>query len=221
MVRALWLVRKSRLDYFFFQLAIIFLPGLVWERISTRYALKRPPTQFEVALRTFTFGLTAYAVTFMIYGVLGFDFIIPEIKRDAGFIERRFLNQFAAAIAVSLACAVIWLYLVNYKIVGRLLRKIGATKSFGQEDVWDFVFNLPDAAVEYVYVRDYDKQKVFSGWVRAFSEAADARELLLRDVQVFDFEGQFLYEVPLMYIGRKRDNIDVEFPATGTNGRST
>lgn len=208
------------MDPFFFQLAIIFLPGLIWERISTRYALKRSPTQFEIALRTFIFGLTAYAITFMLYGLFGLDFVIPEIKRDAGFLERKFLNQFAAAIAVSLVCSVLWLYLINYKVLGTALRIIGATKSFGQEDVWDFVFNSPAAAVEYVYVRDYDKQKVFSGWVGAFSESAEARELLLRNVQVFDLEGNLLYEVPLMYIGRKREDIDIEFPITESNGRT-
>lgn len=111
--------------------------------------------------------------------------------------------------------------LTNYKVLGSALRAIGATKSFGQEDVWDFVFNSPEAAVEYVYVRDYDKQKVFSGWVRAFSESPDARELLLRNVQVFDLEGRFLYEVPLMYIGRKRDSIDIEFPVTEAKERAT
>lgn len=190
-------------------------------RISSRYALKRPPLQFEVALRTFTFGLSAYAITFMIYGVLGFDFIIPEIKREAGFLERKFLNQFAAALGVALVCSVIWLYFINYNLLGWLLRKIGATKSFGQEDVWDFVLNSPEAAVEYVYVRDYEKQKIFSGWVRAFSESPDARELLLRDVQVFDLDGQYLYEVPLMYIGRKRDDIDIEFPVTDADRRAT
>jgi hypothetical protein len=200
------------MDYFFFQLAIIFLPGLLWERVATRYALKRQPSQFAIVLRTFTFGLAAYAITFTIYGLLGVDFIIPEIKRDAGFLERRFLGQFATAVSVSLICSVIWLYVINYKFAGNLLRKIGATKSFGQEDVWDFVFNSPEPAAEYVYVRDYEKQKVFSGWVRAFSESPDARELLLRDAQVFDLEGQLLYEVPLMYIGRQRDNIDIEFP---------
>jgi hypothetical protein len=113
----------------------------------------------------------------------------------------------------------LWLYLINYKIAGHILRKIGATKSFGQEDVWDFVFNSPQPAVEYVYVRDYEKQKIFSGWVRAFSESPEARELLLRDVQVFDWEGQLLYEVPLMYIGRKRDDVDIEFPVRETDKR--
>lgn len=206
------------MDYFFFQLAIIFLPGLIWERIATRYALKRPPSQFEIALRTFTFGLSAYAITVMLYGVFGYDFILPELKRDAGFLERKFLNQFAVAIAVSITCAVGWLYLVNKAVLGRILRKIGATKSYGQEDVWDIVFNSPDGEVEYVYVRDYEKQKAFSGWVRAFSNAPHARELLLRDAQVYDLDGNLLYEMPLIYIGRKPDNIDIEFPVRDVRG---
>src|SRR4051812_32424179 len=102
------------MDYFFFQLAIIFLPGLLWERIAAKYALKRGPTQFETALRTFVFGLTAYAITYMIFSALGVEFIVPEIKRDAGFLDRKYLGQFLVAIAVSLICAVLWLYLLNY-----------------------------------------------------------------------------------------------------------
>jgi hypothetical protein len=180
-----------------------------------------PPTQFEIALRTFTFGLSAYAITFMIYGVLGVDFIIPEIKRDAGFLERKFLNQFATAIAVSLVCAVVWLYLPTTRYwvqpSGRsVLRKALAKKMYG---ILSSIHRK--LRWQYVYVRDYDKQKVFSGWVRAFSESPDARELLLRNVQVFDLEGRFLYEVPLMYIGRKRDSIDIEFPVTEAKERAT
>lgn len=205
------------MDYFFFQLAIIFLPGLLWERIASKYALKRPPTQFETALRTFVFGLTSYAITYLIYGAVGAEFILPEIKRDAGFLERKYLGQFVAAIAVSLVCAVFWLYLLNYKLLGGFLRFIRATKSYGQEDLWDFVFNSPEPSSEYVYVRDYERNKVFSGWVRGFSQGEDVRELLLRDVHVYDLEGQLLYESPLMYIGRARDKIDVEFP--GPNHR--
>jgi hypothetical protein len=138
------------MDYFFFQLALIFLPGLLWERIATKYALKRPPTQFETAIRTFTFGLAAYAITFIVYGLFGADFVIPKIKKDSGFLERKYLGEFAAAIGVSLACSIIWLYFLNYELLSRFLRFIRATKSFGQDDLWDFVFNSPDPAVEYV-----------------------------------------------------------------------
>src|SRR5215203_5886407 len=156
------------MDYFFIQLAIIFLPGLLWERVATKYALKRPPAQFETLLRTFTFGLTAYSLTFMLYGVYGIDFVIPDLKKDAGFLERRFIGQFAATIGVALVCSIGWLYAVNFKVLGRILRSIKATKSFGQEDVWDYVFSLTDRNLEYVYVRDYEAEKVYSGWIRGF-----------------------------------------------------
>jgi hypothetical protein len=80
--------------------------------------------------------------------------------------------------------------------------------------VWDFTFNSPDAWSEYVHVRDYANNKVFSGWVAAFSESEKTRELLLRDVEVFDLEGRRLYSAPLIYLGRSPDSANVEFPVT-------
>jgi hypothetical protein len=61
-------------------------------------------------------------------------------------------------------------------------------------------------------LRDFEKQMVFSGWVRAFSESEKARELLLLDVRVTDFAGAFLYEVELMYLAAPSDSFHIEFP---------
>ena len=64
-------------------------------------------------------------------------------------------------------------------------------------------------------MRDYNNNKVFSGWVAAFSETDEVRELLLRDVQVYNLDGLLLYEVPLLYTARPTDAVDVEFPFKG------
>jgi hypothetical protein len=53
---------------------------------------------------------------------------------------------------------------------------------------------------------------VFAGSVTTFSETGRLRELVLRDVEVFDFEGVLLYDVPLMYVARKPEDIHIEFP---------
>jgi Family of unknown function (DUF6338) len=202
------------LDFFFFQLAIIFLPGLIWERIVAKYALKRPPTTFETGLRTFTFGLTSYMATFALFFLIGIEVYLPEVKKDAPFIvEARYLKQFVVAIAVSLVGSIVWLYILNYRWGGWFLRAIRATKKYGDEDVWDFAFNSPAAWSEYVYVRDHENDKVFSGWVVSFSQTGEVRELLLRDTEVFDLEGKKLYDTPLIYLGRAPDSIDIEFPA--------
>lgn len=201
------------MDFFFFQLAVIFLPGLVWERIVSKYALKRSPTQFEIALRTFTFGLTAYAITYILYAVAGHPFYVPDIKRDAAFItDAKYITEFCSAFAVAFIGSIVWLYAFKWKLLGKLFRYIGATKKYADEDLWDYIFNSSDARAEYIYMRDYKAQKVFSGWVVGFSETEKVRELLLRDVEVYNLEGDRLYTTPLMYIGRPPDSVDLEFP---------
>ncbi len=202
------------MDFFFFQLAIIFLPGLIWERIASRYGLKRPPTQFEIALRTFTFGLAAYVITFGLYAAAGWEFHVPDVKHDTSFIaDKKYLKEYIATIVVSIVGSVLWLYAFNHKLFGRFLRFIKATKKFGDEDLWDFMFNSADTRVQYAYVRDYENNKIFSGWVEGYSGGDKFRELLLRDVQVYDLESRFLYETPLMYLGKDAEKIQIEFPA--------
>jgi hypothetical protein len=48
--------------------------------------------------------------------------------------------------------------------------------------------------------------------VETFSESGELRELLLRDVIVYDFEGTEMYKVPHLYLARDRINIHIEFP---------
>ena len=113
---------------------------------------------------------------------------------------------------VSILCATLWLYASTYKLPTQLLQRLKATKRYGDEDVWDYTFNSGRAEVEYVHVRDFDKKIAHAGWVEAFSESGKQRELRLRDVLVYDFEGKVLFETRRVYLARKADNIDVEFP---------
>ena len=95
----------------------------------------------------------------------------------------------------------------------RFMQRIRATKRYGDEDVWDFTFNDHDRNVEYVNLRDFDKKIVYAGWVERFSDTDKVRELVLRDVNVYDFEGNELFSTPRVYIARPMDDIDIEFPA--------
>jgi hypothetical protein len=55
------------MDIFFFQLVIIFIPGIIWERLDAQYGQNKATQQWDILRRTFVFGLSAYAVTFCIY----------------------------------------------------------------------------------------------------------------------------------------------------------
>jgi hypothetical protein len=200
------------MDIFFLQLAIIFLPGIIWERIDTQYGLKRPPAQFDILRRSFVFGLILYTLTYGLYLIIGRPFDYVEPKKDSTFLAASFFDEIAVASFLSLITSTLWLYISRFKVLTRFMQKIKATKRFGDEDVWDFTFNSDSANVEYVHLRDFDKEIVYSGWVEAFSETDKIRELVLRDVKVFNFEGVELFDTPRVYIARPMDNIDIEFP---------
>ncbi len=85
-----------------------------------------------------------------------------------------------------------------------VLQKIHATKRYGDEDVWEFMFNSSRAEAEYIHLRDFEKKITYAGWVETFSETEKQRELVLRDVVVHEFEGKVLFESPRIYLREKR-----------------
>lgn len=203
-----------KIDTLILQLAILFLPGLIWARLDARYALKEKPSDMEFFLRAFLFGLTSYAVTFVIYSIFGLEFAIINVA-DVGtqpVVTRAVFKEVLLATGIGLVLAIIWIYSATYKFLTRFLQLIKATKKYGDEDVWDYTFNSSIAAVEYAHFRDFENKFVYAGWVSTFSETDKLRELVLRDVQVFDFEGHLQYEIPLLYLARAPENIHIEFP---------
>lgn len=202
------------MDLFVAQLAIVFLPGIIWARLDARYASKAKPSDTEFFIRTFTFGLASYAVVFLAYSVFGRSFDLVDLAgaNDATVVTRAVADELLASLAASVVLGILWIYATNAKWLTRFLRRIGATNTYGDEDVWDFTFNLQESSVEYVYVRDFEKRIVYSGWVTTFSETGKLRELVLRDTEILDFDGELLFETPLVYLARSPDNIHIEFP---------
>ena len=203
-----------KIDLLLMQLAVIFLPGIIWARLDARYALRSPPTDTEFALRAFMFGLASYCVTYILYSLVGLPFTIVNISEvsEKPVLSAAVIHEIGAAIAVGTALSILWIYASTYKWLTRFLKLIRATKMYGDEDVWDFTFNSPRAEVEYIHFRDFANSLTYSGWVNTFSETEKLRELVLRDVQVFNFDGEKLFETPLIYLARAPENIHIEFP---------
>ena len=61
-------------DVVLLQLAIVFLPGLIWAQIDARHVAKEKPGQVDFVVRVFLFGLATYVVVFVGYRLFGKDF---------------------------------------------------------------------------------------------------------------------------------------------------
>lgn len=123
---------------------------------------------------------------------------------------------FATAISVLLAPA--WLAIQRRKYVVRILQRIGATKRYGDEDVWDYLLSSDDPRSRYVNLRDEQTGQTFSGYVEMFSEAPGLRELVLSQVKGYDtLSGQETITVARMYLAREPKGMTLEFPADSAN----
>jgi hypothetical protein len=203
-----------KVDLLILQLAVIFLPGIIWARLDASYAAKVKPSDSQFFLRAFIFGIAIYTVEFILFAALGWPFTMADLA-DAGtkgIVTKDILHEVLWGLGIGLVLSVLWLYLSNYKALTWLLQKIGATKKYGDEDVWDHTFNSRDAVVEYVHVRDFANQYVYAGWVNTFSETDKLRELVLLDVIVYNFDSEELYRIPRLYLARPPENIHIEFP---------
>jgi hypothetical protein len=209
-------------------LALIFLPGIIWARLDARYARQAKPSQSELVVNVFVFGLVAYLVTYLVYlippvsAVASFN--LPTIDLDDGAaaqsLQRSVVDDILVATAMSLLLAPAWLAIQHRKWVVRFLQWIGATKRYGDEDVWDFLLSSDDPRSLYVNVRDEQTGQTFSGYVDMFSEAPGLRELVLSQVEGFDtLTGEPTVTVTRMYLARDPKGMTLEFPADDANIR--
>jgi len=72
--------------------------------------------------------------------------------------------------------------------------------------VWDFVFNSSSRAAIFVHFRDFEQRATYAGFVEVFSESGPLREIVLRDVTVYDFEQTELYRLRVSTLLRAREH---------------
>ena len=213
-----------KIDVLLFQLAIVFLPGLIWAQLDARYAMKEKPGPAEFFVRAFIFGLVTYVGVYFWYEIWGRSFSLLEISDSDSkiFLSKEFIDEIIISVPVSFILAIIWIYAATYRWLTRFLHTIRATKKYGDEDVWDLTFNSSEAKPDYVHVRDFDKGIVYAGWVEAFSETGKLRELLLSDVIVYgNSDGEDTTEeteIRFLYIARDKTDIHIEFPHASPSG---
>ena len=99
----------THIDIILVQLAIVFLPGLIWAQIDARYAAKEKPGQAEFMIRAFLFGMSTYAIAYVGYRVFGRDFSDfgidgPDSTR---LLRGEFVDEIIASAVLSFVLAVV------------------------------------------------------------------------------------------------------------------
>lgn len=195
------------------QLALVFMPGIIWANIDAKYGAGLKPEQTTLIIRAFMFGVATYSALFMIYTLCGKEFGYSDLGSDPTKVDLfKLKDEILFSIPLAFVLSFIWLHIVTNRLLVKFLNWSGATRRYGDEDVWSFTFNSDMAAVEYVHFRDLEAGYIFAGWVNTYSESEENRELLLRDAVVYLADGTEISKPPYLYISRPKSSIWIEFP---------
>lgn len=202
---------------------LLFFPGLICCKLVDSLIVHKDRDTATLVVHSFILGICCYLLLYSIaqFVMLGSSLVNRPIYFDIAFFdaltntkaELRWLEiLMAAGVAFPFAFMISWF--ATKKLVHRLAQRIGITNKFADLDVWDYMLNSKE--VLWIVARDIKNDLMFYGWVLAFSDVGEMRELLLRDVHVYrNSTGELLYGVGGLYFSRKKDEITLELADLG------
>lgn len=215
---------RSNLSISSLAIRIIFLllPGAIGSSLYWKLKGRATRKDWEDFLEVIIFSLLSYllyAICTYLLSLLNvlwnrFGFEANSFSHFQAFFDEKAALDFAEvfyASLLSIPLAALASYSYRFKWLNKVGQKIGATTRFGDEDIWDFTFHSPDVRGQWVTVRDHKMKLNYFCWIQAFSDTGKDRELLLRDVDVYnDSTSDCLYKTDVMYLSRKSDELTVE-----------
>ena len=203
------------------KLIILLIPGILSALIIEQITVHQKWTQFKFILYSILLGFASY---FMYDQFLKLSLFIEYLlNSNTNFVSIRFWDSlFDAKIPVSLkevfiAClysvfiGLIISACIHYKLLHRLAIFLKISDKYGDENLFTFFMNAKE--VNWIWVRDPVRGLTYEGLRESFSESDNVRELVLRDVKVYNYEdSEFLYEVPAIYLSYKIGDLAIEAP---------
>ena len=203
------------LSEFALKLFFLFLPGIISLLIIDTLTVHRKWEKFTFSLYSFVLGLLNYLLWYPIscieyFNERNYNFLLGISKSSDINIEG--IIVVTAFVSIPLGLLLTWI--INSKLIFKIARKIKISEKIDDLDIWDYVFTTVKDT-EWILIRDYENDRVYEGWVKAFSQTSEknVNEVFMIDVQVYvNSTAEPLYTTPGMYFSCRRENVIVEFP---------
>lgn len=192
------------------RIVILLSPGVLASSVYRKLRGRREHRLWEDGAEVLIFALGSYLLHWQLFGnhnapnILD-AFVDEAIPIDWGQVVVVTLIAFLVALAASATH--------YHRLFITVAKRIKVTNRTGDEDIWHYFNNSPEAAKNYVFVRDKSRSLVYYGHIIAFSDSGESRELILEDVDVFDemtFEKR--YSVQATYLNRDKYDLTIELP---------
>ncbi len=205
------------LSEFAFKIIFIFIPGLIAFNIIRSLTFHKEFKTPDILIGSLTYGFICYVIYYFIFILILNQ--IPLIPERQFYLVEALINsqaqlnfqEIAITTFLAIPTGIIMAALVNYKLIYKIANKLKISYKLDDLGVWNKAFESPFN--DWIIVRDHKSDLMYRGWIEAFSDGLDSKEILLRDVEVYrNSDAELLYPIPGLYISFSGDdNIKIEF----------
>lgn len=205
-----------QISAFLIRIILLAIPGIITSLIYHKLIRRRAKREWEDILKIFVFALINYSIIYILITL----FFKSDFKTYSALFDEKISipgSEVIYATIVSIPVAFIFSFLSKKRFVNWLGNKTSVTHLISDNDVWEDYLDLWTG--KWVFVRDEMRKLIYFGYIDLYSESGKNRELVLRDVDVYDdrYENRnedysFLYKLESIYLSRSIDQITIEIP---------
>jgi len=192
------------IDSFLIKILIVLFPGIIGFYIFHTFRATKANSIWEGSLEIFCFSFSSYLLKSILSNIyhlhkISINEINPKNINAILFNSNISWSELFWVSLISIFIGIIVSIVYNYKLVNRIGNFLCITNKYGDEDVWEYMFNSPN--IEWIFIRDYEKELTYFGYVKNFSDSKKDREILLTNVTVYTFKNSKLIDtIPAVYL---------------------
>ncbi|MTP79144.1 hypothetical protein GMB70_10820 [Turicibacter sanguinis] len=108
-------------------------------------------------------------------------------------------EELITVITIFFILTIIAVFIKNRNLFHKILIWMGLSSHTGYPNIWSEMF-CKQEITEWIFIRDYQREELILGLPQNISLELNPAELLLTNVEVYDFQGNIKYEVGTKYI---------------------
>ena len=195
-----------------FTVLCILVPGTYCAVIDISCGLRRKLNVRWLLINIALFNFAIANILWGIYWLFDIDYSYFDfVDQTNGFKRSDLKDEIAVSAGLAIALSLVWLYISNKGWILRFLITIKATKRTPGDDIWRYTHQSDDPVFEFCNYYDFKNMLIYKGNVKAYSETEGFREILLLDVEVYDFNKNLINERPYIYLAFPEDQVRLDF----------
>lgn len=189
------------------KLILILVPGGIASIIFERLTIHKEWSNFKFVVNSILLGGISYLIG---------SLLISEMKMVFdGLTSNEIPYEIILKVSgISIIVGLVAVPFDHYKVLNRFAKLIKISNKYGDENLFTNFLNSKE--ISEIYVRDFENNLVYHGFIEKFSEQGDLQELLLYNVKVYsENTSEYLYDTQRVYLSMHKKNLLIEVPHIG------